>query len=320
MMLDERYRLFRICAQTCHFTQAAELAYRTQSAVSQSMARLESELGVLLFHREGKRLKLTEAGQILLEYCDETADRSQSLETELANLRGLLSGRVRLAASSTTACYWLPGPLAEFRGGYPGIRLKLLNGPTEQIVRWLAEGEADLGLVTLPVDDPRIALTPLLVREDVLIAAPGSRHLLRRPPRLQDLQGVPFVQPDPSIRTRGFLDTVFARAGVAPEVVLEIRGLEVVKRYVGKDFGVSIVPRMAVEAEIARGELEAWPLFAPEDFRTVALAVPVRRTASLAAMALFRTFAASAGQESTEPEPGHGSASRNLGGTLDRES
>lgn len=103
--MDERYRLFRLCAQTLHFTRAGELALRTQSAVSQSIAALELELGARLFHRDRRTLRLTEAGRILQRYCEEGEQRDRALATELENLNGLISGAVRIGASPTTAGY-----------------------------------------------------------------------------------------------------------------------------------------------------------------------------------------------------------------------
>ena len=276
ILIDERYRHFMAAARTLHFTRAGEEVYRTQSAISQSVGALESELGVDLFFREGRRLRLTPAGERLRRACADADLVAKSCWTDLRDLGDLEVGTLRIGASSTNACYLLPPLVAEFRSRYPGIELKIVNGSSSQLVEAILEGSCDLAFVTLPVPGDRLFVRDLGPREDVLAAAPGSAHLKRRPPVLGDLAGLPFIFPHPQAQSRAFLDRIFRDRGIRVQKALEVRGIEIIKRYVEADFGLSILPALAVSREVEAGRLEVWSVFDATERRRLAL-VQARR-------------------------------------------
>jgi len=286
-MLSEQLRHFLAAARTLHFTRAAEQVYRSQSAISQSIATLEARMGQALFFREGRKLRLTPAGEQVLAHGERMAAAEQQCIIDLDNLQELRSGNVCIGSSATTASYYLPPFIARFKAAYPGIKLQLLNGSSETLAGYVQDGTCDLALLALPVLRSDISTRLLFAREDVLICAPGSPLLKCRPPCLEDLQGIPFLMPDSSAQTRFFLDDLFKTHQISVCTVLEIRGLETIKRYTELDAGVSIVPRLSVCREVEAGSLEAWPLFEPKDFRQIALAIPSLRPTSRAAEAFM---------------------------------
>ncbi|USI72566.1 LysR substrate-binding domain-containing protein [Sphingomonas morindae] len=160
-MTLEQLRIFVAVAEREHVTRAAEALALTQSAASGAVAALEARHGVKLFHRVGRRIELTEAGRVFLEEARAVLARAAGAEQALADLAGLTRGSLRLVASQTIVAYWLPERLAAFRRRYPGVALAVAIANTEAAARAVQAGEAELGFVEGPVDDPALAQWPV---------------------------------------------------------------------------------------------------------------------------------------------------------------
>lgn len=256
----DRLEAFRTVARTAGFSAAARQLHKTQPAISLAVAALERELEQPLFDRQGRRVRLTEAGQILLEHADESFASLAAARQRLERLRNLDGGTLRLGTSDTSATYLLPPVFAVYRERYPRIDLRLDNRPSPQILEYVANGELDVGLVTLGAsesNEERVRADSLLQREDVLICAPNHPFARRRRLSLADLADQPLLLLHPGTGSRALLDRAFADAGVRPRVLMEMGSVEVLKRLAELDFGLSIVPRFAVQRELAAGTLAA---------------------------------------------------------------
>jgi DNA-binding transcriptional LysR family regulator len=238
------------------FTRAADKLFLTQPSLSHQIKMLEAELGEQLLERRGRRANLTEAGRIVLAQTEQILRCIEQIEQDLASLKGLHRGCIHIGASDTTCLYILPGVVQVFRSRFPGIEIHLTNRTSNEIVTLLKEGLIDFGIVTLPVSDPQVAVEPLMWLEDVAICRRDHPLATQNTVSPADLAHYPLLLLERGSTSRSLLDQRFAAAGIAPEVI-ELGSIEVVKRYVAINLGISIVPKISVVGEVEAGLLQA---------------------------------------------------------------
>jgi DNA-binding transcriptional LysR family regulator len=280
--------VFRAVAQEKSFSRGARTVFRTQPAVSQAVKLLEREVGAKLFLRQGRTIELTQAGRILLEHVNEAFDSLERAQARIEALKELRSGTLKIAASDTTACHVLPGTLEPFRRAYPGVEIDISNRPSPVAAQQVVDHQADLAVVTLPIDHPKLTSEPLIVREDVAVCAPDHPLAKRRRISLAQLAVHPLLLLDRGSNTRGFIDAQFQTAGLSPTIAMELGSIEVICRLVQLDFGVSIVPRIAVEDAVKEGKLHSIRVFEKAQCRTLGIVYPATGIANLAAQVFAR--------------------------------
>src|SRR5450755_2601948 len=152
----DQLRIFQAVAQTRNFTRAADLVHLTQPGISQHIKQMEEYFGVRLFDRSGKKVALTEPGEILFEATQEIMATIDAAEQRIDDLKGLRGGRLRLGSSFPVGVYLLPSVLAEFRRRYPAVEVTLDISLSERIEAKLLANEIDLGLVSHDARNPRL--------------------------------------------------------------------------------------------------------------------------------------------------------------------
>jgi len=277
------------------FSRAARSLGRTQSAVSQAVARLERELGERLFARDGRITEPTAAGRALLDHARRILDEMEAARSSLRALGALEQGSLVVGSSDTLAYYVLPPVLGAFRARHPGIELRLDNRPSPATAARVAAREVDVGVVSLPLPPDlqtsgrrvgeRIRVEPLAPQREVVICPPGHPLAGRRRAALSALTPYPLVLLDPTTGSRAFLDAEMARAGVRPRVAMEMSSVEVVKRLVELGLGISLVPELAVRREVAMGVLVAVQVEGVSRARSIGLVTPGAGPATPAARA-----------------------------------
>jgi LysR family carnitine catabolism transcriptional activator len=281
----DELRAFVEVARERGFSRAALRLGRTQSAVSQLVARLERDLGARLFTRRGRTTGLTPAGDALLERAQRILDEMDRARDGVRALGELREGRLVVGTSDTLACHLLPPLIAAFRARHPGIDLRLDNRPSPATAGRVAERAVDLGVVTLPLPPDlraggrplggRVRLEPLLRQEEVAIVPAGHPLAGRRRVAVEALLPYPWLLLDRSTGARALLDAELAHRGARPLVAMEMSSVEVLKKLVELGLGISIVPALAVEREVAAGTLAAIRLRGILAGRWVGLVVPV---------------------------------------------
>ena len=206
--------IFHAVAQAGSMTLGAERLDISQPAVSKQVQELERVLGVHLFDRIGRRVHLSQAGEILADYSQRLFALVHEAETAMADVRAVGRGKLTIGASTTIGTYLLPGVVAEFWRRHPRIELLVQIENTEQVHRRLAGHELDLGLTEGLVEEEELEAEVFHQDELVVIAAPG--HRLGGQPRVpvSAVQEEPFILREPGSGTRA----VQERAHRAPEV------------------------------------------------------------------------------------------------------
>jgi DNA-binding transcriptional LysR family regulator len=243
-MTLHQLRIFLAVAEFKSFTQAGTQLKMSQPDVSLHVRNLENEIDLRLFERAGKRVYLTQAGEVLREKATLLFSQLRDTEQALAEVKGLLRGSLLIGASTTVGLYVLSGPVAEFRKRYPGIdvQLKLANtGPVERMVLAM---EVDIGF-TLGIPIPDVSCQSFMEDEVVLILPPKHRLCKKTNLRARDLNKETFVIREPGSMTRRVFDELFARADSRPPIFMELDSIQSIKWAVAEGYGISLVPRHA---------------------------------------------------------------------------
>jgi len=265
---DHLTALTEVVAQAS-FTRAARRLNLAQPTVSLQVRELEARLGVRLVDRLGKRAFATAAGRELIEHAGRIAEANDRLIAAMRRHRDGWLGQVRIGSSTTALIYHLPPVLQELRRSEPNIELLLTTGTTSSIVDRIIRNDIDLGVVSLPVNDGLLDVTPLLEEPLVAIFSAGVRALPRRitPPYLLRH---PLLLEFARAHVRALIIGWLSSAGVEVRPAMELDNLEAVKRMVAAGLGASVAPLVAVSDENARHDLVARPL-RPALTRTLAL-------------------------------------------------
>jgi DNA-binding transcriptional LysR family regulator len=288
---SDRLLAFATVARESGFSRAARVLGKTQSAVSQAVIQLERDVGLPLFRRDGRATRLTDAGRELLDHTERVFAEMEAARQRISALGELRTGRLTIGTSDTLACHLLPPVFRAFRERFPGIELKLENRPSPETARAVLERRVDLGVVVLPLAGfaEKLVTVSLAAHVDTVICLPSHPLARRKTVRARDLADAPLLLLDRSTGTRAHVDAAFERARIRPRVTMEMSSVEVLKRLVELGFGASIVPKMAVATEVARGTLAAIGFSGGGRARHVGIVTPKNTVLSPATSAFVQT-------------------------------
>jgi DNA-binding transcriptional LysR family regulator len=233
------------------FSAAADALSYTQSAVSQAIARLESEVGATLVVRDRRGVRPTAAGATLVEHAEAIFAQIDAAETELAAVLGVRGGRLRVASFPSAGSTLMPLAVATFRRGHPDVALTLAEGEPEEIGPRLRAGEFDLALLfEFPGvrERPSAGLRTVTLLEDPMhVALPADHRLVSKPEfRLTDLRHDDWVQTSAESPCARHVVRLCLGAGFEPHVTFESDDYETVQGLVAAGVGVALVPRLAL--------------------------------------------------------------------------
>jgi DNA-binding transcriptional LysR family regulator len=225
--------------------------------VSLQIKALEQELGEDLFERRGRGLYLTAAGQVLRERAERILELAEDARREIDAIDGLRTGSIQIGTNDSNCLYVLPDVIREFRIDFPGVQVHLNNGHSSQVATWVADGAAEIGIVTLPIESAPLASEVLYPREDVLICPPGHPLLDLRVISPADLAGHPLLLLHGGSMSHSILLRALRQDPSGPTRIMNVGSIEVIKRYVEIGLGVSVVPRLNVTHEVSDARLHA---------------------------------------------------------------
>lgn len=239
-MTLHQLQVFEATARLGSFTRAAEELHLTQPTVSMQVKHLAKAIGAPLFEQIGKRLYLTESGQVLFKTCQEVFERLDRLEINLFELKGVAQGRLRLSAT-TTAKYFLPKLLTPFCQQFSGINVSLEVGSHDTVLDRLNDNLDDIYIFSrLPKRDD-IEIKAFLCNP-LVVVAPTEHPLMHKPQvTLTDLAEYPFVMRERGSATREAADHLLRQQGIPVRVKLELGSNEAIKQAVSQGLGLSIL-------------------------------------------------------------------------------
>src|SRR5215218_1079383 len=278
-MLDvRRLRVLREVALRGSFSAAAEALTYSQSAVSQQIAALEREAGARLVERNGRGIRLTDAGRALVRRADAILVELAAADAELQAIAGLRGGRVRVSTFASAASALLPAAVTAFRAANPAVQVELsLVEATEEAIGGLRTGRADLVLVARPAGEPPTDQVEAhrLLEDPMLAVLPGGHRLARRRTlRLDDLAGEPWVLGGgPGCSDRAAILRACHAAGFEPRVTVDFPtdDYNATQGMVAAGAGVTLLPRLALA--VPRDDLAVRPLAGAGPTREVVAAV-----------------------------------------------
>jgi LysR family transcriptional regulator, low CO2-responsive transcriptional regulator len=250
----KQLRIFEVAARHRHFGRAAAALHLTQPAVSIQLKQLQGEIGVPLFEQLGRRMHLTAAGLELLGHVEAIFARLREAEDGLRLYRGEDGGELHIA-STTTAEYFVPRLLAEFRRGRPGLKIRLMVRNRESVVRELVENTIDLALMGRAPEALDTVAVPFAKHPFVIIAAADHPMVGRRHLRLAALEQEPFLIRERDSGTRHAMERHFAACRFHPAETIEIGSNETIKQAVMAGMGVSFLSTHTIALELASGRI-----------------------------------------------------------------
>jgi DNA-binding transcriptional LysR family regulator len=237
------------------FTRAAERVCRTQPAVSQSIKKLEEEIGTALFARDLHDVSLTEAGKVLAEHARRMVRARDEAIRELGALKSLKTGTLTIAAHETAAVYLLPAPLRTYLHKFPEIRVGIYRSRLDEIPRQVMDREVHVGFVK---DEPgfhELQSVEVHADEMVLIASPRHPLVGRAEVHVRDLGQEHFVLHHLCSATEQKIMRLFDQHSTRCHIVAELWSFENIKSFVQAEVGLAIVPRITVRQELRDGSL-----------------------------------------------------------------
>lgn len=234
-MFDFRLKVFDTVAKRLNFTKAANELNITQPAVTKHIKEIELNLNIKLFERNGTKIKLTKAGEILLKYTEEIFSVYQKMEFEIGQLQEKQKGILRLGASTTIAQYVLPPILAEFRKRFPEIQLSLIIQNSERIEELLGNHKIDVGLIEAQIKNRTFHYFPFMKDEIVLVSRQNHSISTKNNIKLDDLKNIPLVFREPGSGTLETIDLALKSKNIKlNELNIEIQlgSTESIKSYV----------------------------------------------------------------------------------------
>ena len=231
------------------FSRAAEALFLTQPSVTARIQSLEREIGERLFERTGRSVTLTDAGHAFMPHAQRALTAVQEGTDAIEAVRHGDIGSIRIGASSSIATYVLPGLLKTFREERPRVHVHLSSGVTEEVMDKLIAGEIHIAVTRLS-QHPEVEALHLYNDDLALVVAPGHPLAKKGRATLAEVGKEPFLFFERNSTYHSLIYSMFLRAGVVPESVMELDLMEATKYMVEAGLGVSILPVISIKREV----------------------------------------------------------------------
>ena len=247
-------RVFEAVARLGSYTRAGEELYMAQPTVSVQIKKLTETVGLPLFEQVGKRVHLTDAGRELHATCHQIFECLHAAEDNIANLRGLKSGRLRLAVS-TTGKYFAPRMLGEFVKAHPGLEVYLQIHHRETLIERMGRNEDDLYIFANPPAGSDIVTQKILPNPMVAFARADHPLAGQKNIPFARFAEEPFLMREPGSGTRMAAQQLFAEHGLTPNVRMELSTNEAIKQAILGGLGVSILSKYTMGLDTEHDDL-----------------------------------------------------------------
>jgi DNA-binding transcriptional LysR family regulator len=276
-------------AQEKSFSRAAEKLHIAQPSLSQQLAKLEKEIGVLLFQRTTSSVELTHAGTVFIDRAQKIVDMAEQLRIEMEDLSNMKRGKLVVGSLPITGSHIWPQVLPVFQKQFPDIEIVLVEESTDKLEELTALGKTDISLLTIPLSDDSLEYESIL-EESITLAVPPN-HILsnHKTVHIENLQNESFITLKKGQAFRHITLELCRAAGFEPKIAFESSNIETVQSLVAAGMGIAFVPEMTARTK--------WSHYVPEyvslannPSRTIVIGYRKDRYLSKAALAFIETI------------------------------
>jgi LysR family transcriptional regulator, transcriptional activator of the cysJI operon len=250
-------QIFLSVSKHLNYTRAGEEINLSQPSVSVRIHQLESELRVKLFEQLGKKVVLTDAGQLLVPYANRVIAAVDDAHHAIDELQGLERGSLRIGASTTPGMYLVPQVVARFKRSHPKIDIHLRIKDTREVEDGVLNNEFDFGFVGGHLAAAEVSAHAWLTDELLLVVSPDHRLRNKKTVRKQDLEGESFIVRESGSATRATIVTQLQQANFELETVIEMENPESIKKAVQSGLGIAFISKFAIATELKAKTLTA---------------------------------------------------------------
>lgn len=250
-------RAFYLAAKEKSITKAAETLFVTQPAITMQIKSLEQTLEVKLLKKSGKNLELTDIGNVLFGYAEKIFQIVDEMEYTLKGYLELTEGSFTIGTTRSFARHLMPGLLSRFQESFPGIKVSLKEGSSQEIADDLMAFKYDLGIIGRLPHQSKLKFIPYTKEGFCLVTSPQHRFAKRKDVSIRELQKEPIIIREKGSGSRYAILSLLTSHNIKPSVLIEAGSVEFIKEYVMKGRGVSFLYKPEVELEARMGLLKA---------------------------------------------------------------
>ena len=280
------YKIFYETARFSSFSTAAKNLFVSQSAISQCISQLESDLDTRLFVRTRRGVTLTHEGMLLFQKIESAMNLIEQGETLLARLHHLDSGSLVIGAADTIAINYLLPYLEKFHATYPAIRIEMANSYSHRLLQFVKEGKTELAFVNLPLSDGELCIEPCLQVHDIFVF--GPKHKMKESYTWSEIAEEPLILLESNSSSRHFLNGQFEEKKIPLAPQIEIATHELLIRFASIHLGVSCVVKEFAKDSLENKMICEMPLTPPLPSRNIGYAYLKHTPLSLPAQAFLK--------------------------------
>lgn len=236
-------RYFTEVAHYGSFTKAAASTFISQPTLSKSIKKLESELKVELFERSTRTLMLTDAGEIVLKQASKILEATDELSILLDDLINLPTGKINIGIPPLIGTLFFPAIAKEFKQQYPEVSLELIELGAKRIEQLVEEGQVDVGIVVLPTDQSKFAITPFIKEEFMLYTSTNHRLAHLDEVNLQQLSEESFIVFNREFALHELIIKECQKAGFQPNIAYKSSQWDLITELVVSELGITLLPK-----------------------------------------------------------------------------
>jgi DNA-binding transcriptional LysR family regulator len=256
-------KIFYMAAKNGNLSLAAKELFITQPAVTKGIQRLQEFYDMKFVDHVGKKLVLTDAGEVLYEISEKIFELENQAEESIRDFQQRKRGHIRILSSESFGDYYLPRIIIPFSQAYPMVRITMNILPTEQVVSHTATLNNDLGFISYPVQHDKLRVKEILEDQLVIIAPTDHPLALRNKLEPADLAGQLLIMHEKGSAPRKAIDDYIRKHQVSVRIPLELSSNRAIKRAVEDGIGIALVSRKVANEEIRAGRLAAISLSDP---------------------------------------------------------
>ena len=250
-------KIFYYAAKNGNLSSAANELFITQPAVTKGIQRLQEHYEIKFVDFVGKKLMLTDAGEVLYQIAENIFEMEKQAEESIRDFQQRKRGQIRILSSESFGDYYLPHIIIPFSKAYPLVRVSMNILPTEQVVEKTASLNCDLGFISYPVEHKKLSVREVLEDKLVIITAPNHPLAHKKNLKPKDLEGQNFIMHEKGSAPRRAIEELTRKNNISIGIPLELSSNRAIKRAVEERTGIALISRKVANEEIRAERLKA---------------------------------------------------------------